>query len=95
LNPVLALPFFLVPVVVSATVYSAIYFHIVPPMNGVAAPWTTPPIISGFLIGGWQYAVLQVIALLESILIYLPFARKYDKMLLEEEAKTDADEALA
>lgn len=64
-------------------------------MNGVAAPWTTPPIISGFLIGGWQYAVLQVIALLESILIYLPFARKYDKMLLEEEAKTDADEALA
>ena len=43
----------------------------------------------------WQYAVLQVIALLESILIYLPFARKYDKMLLEEEAKTDADEALA
>ncbi|KZK13543.1 hypothetical protein RU89_GL000535 [Lactococcus cremoris] len=39
--------------------------------------------------------MLQVIALLESILIYLPFARKYDKMLLEEEAKTDADEALA
>ncbi|MCT0055423.1 PTS sugar transporter subunit IIC [Lactococcus lactis subsp. lactis] len=95
LNPVLALPFFLVPVVVSATVYGAIYFHIVPPMNGVAAPWTTPPIISGFLIGGWQYAVLQVIALLESILIYLPFAKKYDKMLLEQEANAEVEEVIA
>ena len=91
MNPVLALPFFLVPVVVSATVYGAIYFGIVPPMNGVAAPWTTPPIISGFLIGGWQYAVLQIVALTESILIYLPFARKYDKMLLEQEAENEEE----
>ncbi len=91
LNPVLALPFFLVPVVVTTTVYGAIYFGIVPPMNGVAAPWTTPPIISGFLIGGWQYAVLQAVALLESTLIYLPFARKYDKMLLEQEAENEAE----
>lgn len=64
-------------------------------MNGVAAPWTTPPIISGFLIGGWQYAVLQVIALLESILIYLPFAKKYDKMLLEQEANAEVEEVIA
>uniref|UniRef100_UPI003570CE6A hypothetical protein n=1 Tax=Lactococcus fujiensis TaxID=610251 RepID=UPI003570CE6A len=76
---------------VSATVYGAIYFGIVPPMNGVAAPWTTPPIISGFLIGGWQYAVLQIVALTESILIYLPFARKYDKMLLEQEAENEEE----
>ncbi|AYG00614.1 PTS sugar transporter subunit IIC [Lactococcus allomyrinae] len=91
MNPILALPFFLVPVVVSATVYGAIYFHIVPPMNGVAAPWTTPPIISGFLIGGWQYAVLQAVALLESTLIYLPFARKYDKLLLQQEAENEEE----
>lgn len=89
MNPVLAIPFFLTPVIVSATVYGAIYFGIVPPMNGVAAPWTTPPIISGFLIGGWQYAVLQIVALLESILLYLPFARKYDKMLLAQEAEEE------
>ncbi|RZI48530.1 PTS sugar transporter subunit IIC [Lactococcus kimchii] len=91
LNPILALPFFLVPVVVATTVYGAIYFHIVPPMNGVAAPWTTPPIISGFLIGGWQYALLQAVALLESVLIYLPFARKYDKVLMQEEAANEAE----
>lgn len=92
LNPLLAIPFFLVPVVVSTTVYLAIYLHIVPPMNGVAAPWTTPPVISGFLIGGWQFAVLQVVALVESTLIYLPFARRYDKELLKTEAETATSE---
>lgn len=91
LNPILALPFFLVPVVVSTTVYAAIAFHIVPPMNGVAAPWTTPPIISGFLIGGWKYAVLQAVALIESTLIYLPFARRYDKVLHEQEAERETE----
>ncbi|MDR2976904.1 MAG: PTS sugar transporter subunit IIC [Streptococcaceae bacterium] len=88
MNPILAIPFFLVPVAVSTTVYAAIALHIVPPMTGFAAPWTTPPVISGFLIGGWKYAVLQVIALVESTLIYLPFARRYDNELLkQEEAK--------
>ncbi|MDR0300637.1 MAG: PTS sugar transporter subunit IIC [Streptococcaceae bacterium] len=89
LNPILAIPFFLVPVVVTTTVYWAIALHIVPPMTGVAAPWTTPPIISGFLIGGWQFAVLQVVALAESALIYLPFARHYDKVLIEQEAENE------
>lgn len=90
MNPILAIPFFLVPVVVTTTVYAAIFFQIVPPMNGVAAPWTTPPIISGFLIGGWKYAILQIFALAESILIYLPFARRYDKFLLEQELSEEA-----
>lgn len=95
LNPVLAIPFFLTPAVVATTVYAAIYFHIVPPLNGVAAPWTTPPIISGFLIGGWQFAVLQAVALVESTLLYLPFARKYDKILLAQEAEIEAEESKA
>lgn len=92
LNPVLALPFFLVPVVVAATVYIAIATGIVPPLNGVAAPWTTPPIISGFLIGGWKFAVLQAFVLVESALIYFPFARAYDKQLLKQEAENEAAE---
>ncbi len=93
LNPVMAVPFFLTPAIVGATAYAAIAWHIVPPMNGVAAPWTTPPIISGFLIGGWQYALLQMVGLLESVIIYLPFARRYDKILLNQEQEMAAEEA--
>ena len=47
MNPWLAIPFFLTPVVVALSTYFVIKFGIVPP-TGVAAPWTTPAVISGF-----------------------------------------------
>ncbi|CCI84846.1 PTS family lactose-N,N'-diacetylchitobiose-beta-glucoside (lac) porter component IIBC [Lactobacillus pasteurii DSM 23907 = CRBIP 24.76] len=87
MNPFLVIPFFLTPVVVAASTYLVISTGIVPPLNGVAAPWTTPAIISGFLIGGWKMAIWQACTLLISTLIYWPFARKYDKILLEREHK--------
>ena len=90
LNPFLAIPFFLTPILVAASTYAVIYFGIVPPLNGVAAPWTTPPIISGFLIGGWKMAVWQAVVLVMSTAIYFPFARKYDKILLAEEQAAEA-----
>lgn len=85
MNPMLAIPFFLTPMVVAISTYFVIKKGIVPPLNGVAAPWTTPAIISGFLIGGWKMAIWQACTLLISTLIYWPFARKYDKMLLAQE----------
>ncbi|MFC6169833.1 PTS sugar transporter subunit IIC [Loigolactobacillus jiayinensis] len=89
MNPFLAIPFFLTPVIVALSTYAVIYFGIVPPLNGVAAPWTTPAIISGFFIGGWKMAVWQAITLLISTGIYFPFAKKYDQVLYDQEqAKT-------
>jgi PTS system cellobiose-specific IIC component len=92
LNPFLAIPFFLTPVIVAASTYAVIYFGIVPPLNGVAAPWTTPPIISGFLIGGWKMMIWQAVVLVISTAVYFPFAKKYDKMLQEQEAANAAAE---
>lgn len=89
MNPWLALPFFFVPVVVAALTYGAVYFGILPPLNGVAAPWTTPIIISGFFIGGWKWAVWQGVVLIISTLMYWPFARRYDKYLLNEETNNE------
>ena len=89
MNPWLALPFFFVPVVVAALTYGAVYFGILPPLNGVAAPWTTPIIISGFFIGGWKWAVWQGVVLIISTLMYWPFARRYDKYLLNEETSNE------
>ncbi|NRO25986.1 Lichenan permease IIC component [Lactobacillus helveticus] len=82
MNPMLAVPFFLTPLVVATSTYLVIKTGIVPPLNGVAAPWTTPAVISGFLIGGWKMAIWQFCILLISTAIYWPFARKYDKVLL-------------
>lgn len=92
MNPFLAIPFFLTPVIVALTTYLVIYFGIVPPLNGVAAPWTTPPIISGFLIGGWKMAIWQAIVLVMSTAIYFPFAKKYDNYLLAQEQAKVAKE---
>ncbi|MPW13864.1 PTS sugar transporter subunit IIC [Lactobacillus helveticus] len=90
MNPMLAVPFFLTPLVVAASTYLVIKTGIVPPLNGVAAPWTTPAVISGFLIGGWKMAIWQFCTLLISTAIYWPFARKDDKVLLAKEQKEAA-----
>ena len=92
MNPFLALPFFLTPLVVAASTYFVIKTGIIPPLNGFAAPWTTPAIISGFLIGGWKMAIWQVCTLLISTAIYWPFAKKYDNVLVKREAAKAAKE---
>ena len=85
LNPVLALPFFLMPPLSAGSTYLLIKAGILPYLTGVQVPWTTPPVISGFLIGGWKVAVWQAIILIISFFIYLPFARKYDTVLYMQE----------
>ena len=57
----------------------------VPLFTGVMAPWTTPPIISGFIIGGWKHALFKAFLLVLSIVIYFPFARKVDQMAHADE----------
>ncbi|GAA3628886.1 PTS sugar transporter subunit IIC [Lactobacillus hamsteri] len=92
MNPFLAVPFFLTPVVVAISTYCVIKFGIIPPLNGFAAPWTTPAIISGFLIGGWKMAIWQACTLVISTLIYWPFAKKYDNVLIAREKANAAKE---
>lgn len=48
-------------------------------------PWTTPPVIAGLLLDGWQGAVIQVINLVLATAIYLPFVKKMDNNMVEEE----------
>ena len=85
LNPLLAVPFFIMPPLSAGSTYLLIKAGILPYLNGVQVPWTTPPVISGFLIGGWKVAIWQAIILIVSFFLYLPFARKYDNMLYAQE----------
>ena len=60
--------------------------------GGVVVPWTTPVIISGFLVGGWRTAVLQAVVLVLSVVMYLPFIRALDKRYVKEEQENAATE---
>jgi PTS system cellobiose-specific IIC component len=85
MNPMMAVPFIITPIASSLVTYAALATGLVPLFSGVLVPWTTPPIISGFLIGGWQAAVLQLVVLTMAVFIYLPFAIYMDKTTLKEE----------
>ncbi|MDR2601959.1 MAG: PTS transporter subunit EIIC [Spirochaetaceae bacterium] len=85
LNPIMAVPFIMMPIISSIILYFCQYTGIVPLFGAVMVPWTTPPIISGFIVGGVRIAILQTAILALSFFVYLPFIRKVDQMNLELE----------
>lgn len=91
LNFKLVIPFILAPVVTTLVTYYATYFGLVAKTTGVIIPWATPPIISGYLVTGGRIsgAVIQIITLTLSVLIYLPFFKSLEKDLLKEEEKLE------
>jgi cellobiose PTS system EIIC component len=71
--------------VTSLITYLSIASGLVPLFTGVMVPWTTPPIISGFILGGWRTALLQIIIMAISFFIYFPFFKKQDAINLANE----------
>lgn len=89
LNPVMLIPFFLCPLMCVTVSYWAMNFGLIAKTTGVIIPWTTPPIISGFLTtNDWRAAVLQAILLIVCGLIYYPFIKSLDKKMLLEESES-------
>lgn len=86
-NPLMIIPFILVPIFAVLMTYFSITLGFIEPFLAVQVPWTTPPIISGFLLSGWQGAVLQIAILAMSIFMYLPFVKLQDKVSYSEENK--------
>ncbi|WP_160689471.1 PTS sugar transporter subunit IIC [Clostridium sp. C2-6-12] len=80
MNPFMAVPFILTPMVSGLITYFAIATGLVPPFSGVTVPWTTPAPISGLLVGGPRTALLQIVVLVISFFIYLPFFKKQDNI---------------
>lgn len=93
-NPYLLVPFILAPVVGLTITYIAIATGFMTPFTGVQVPWTTPPIISGFIIGGFKGALTQLVILILSVLIYLPFMKKQDQAFIENEKLAELSEDL-
>lgn len=73
-NPILGIPLVLVPMVTTTIAFFATQLNLIA-KTSVLIPWTTPPIISGFLAtnGDWRASVLQIILMAVGVVIYLPF----------------------
>ncbi len=79
-NPLLGIPLIIVPSVTTTIAYFATKVGLIA-KTSVLIPWTTPPIISGYLAtnGDWKASILQIILLAIGVLIYLPFVRMTNK----------------
>ena len=87
MNPMMMIPFFLAPMSSVLISYLAISSGLVGRLPGLAAPWTTPIILSGFYIGNGDVRVvlLQVVTFITTGLIYFPFIAAWDKAKYAEE----------
>ena len=90
-NPLMLIPVTLAPMVSVVIAYVAMSIGFMPLFTGVMAPWSTPPIISGFLVAGWQGAVVQIIAIVASVVIYYPFVKALDNQYRKEESTNETN----
>lgn len=91
MNPLLIIPFILAPLVTVSVTYWAMKLGFVARPTGIAIPWTTPPIISGYLVTGGKLsgAVIQLVNFFITGIIYYPFFKMWDhKKLAEESGET-------
>ena len=89
LNPIMIVPFLLTPLVLSIVAYFSMSTGLVPLTNGVNIPWTTPPVISGFLVSGWRGAVLNIVQIALSAAIYFPFFKIADNLAVKQELENE------
>lgn len=87
LNPVFIIPFVLGPVILTIVSYLAVSWGMVPKTIALI-PWTTPPILGGYLAtGSWRGSVLQIVNLAIATFAYIPFIFMAEKLEEEDAAK--------
>lgn len=96
LNPILMIPFIIAPMLSATVAWLATSLGLVNRVVALA-PWTLPGPIGAYLAtgGDWRGAVLNIVLILLSIVIYLPFFRIYDNKLKAEESGEAAAEEIA
>ncbi len=95
LNTTMIIPFVMAPLIVSILAYGLTAIGILPVLIGYQIPWTMPPVISGFIQGGWQVALFQVFSIFLTFAIYLPFFRIIDKQATLEESEIASNKDLS
>lgn len=86
LNPMMAIPFFIVPPVTVLISYAAMAIGLVPAPTGVTVPWTMPAPFGGWMMcNDIRGGILQIVVLIIGGLIYYPFIKSLDKQYMKEE----------
>ncbi len=84
LNPIYAIPFIIIPPVLTFISYMAVATGIVGKVVNIT-PWTTPPIISAYMATlDWKAPILVIINLIIAFLIYLPFVKASNRVEVGE-----------
>lgn len=87
LNIKMVIPFVLAPVSSAIITYVGMASGMVARPIGAVIPWTTPPVIAGYLATGGRIsgAVISLITIAVNVLIYYPFFRMDDNEKLRNE----------
>lgn len=79
-NPFYLIPFVLTPVLLMLISLAALQFGLITIYDSAIVSWTTPPLLSGWLLTeSWRGVALQVLLIAISTLSYLPFVKKAEK----------------
>lgn len=79
LNFSMLIPFIATPIVNAIITYFSMSIGLVP-LTRAMAPWTMPPIISGFLTtGSIRGSILQILLIVIDVFIYMPFVLTTEK----------------
>lgn len=85
LNPLFFIPLMVITPLLGSITYFVMKAGIIPAAAGLQIPWTTPPVLHGFLQGGWKLAAWEGLMVLSSIVLWFPFFKLADQKALEEE----------
>lgn len=79
-NPFYLIPFVLIPILLMLISLVALQFGFITIYDSAIVSWTTPPLLSGWLLTeSWQGVALQVLLITISTVCYLPFVKKAEK----------------
>lgn len=92
LNPMMMIPFIVGPILIAITCYIAFSVGLVPVINGANIPWTTPPLVSGWLLCGFRGFLLQLFCLGETMIVWYPFFKISDNKAVELEREGEPEE---
>lgn len=88
-NPVLAIPFIVAPLLCGTIAFLALQHHLVA-RPFIEVPWVLPCILGAPLATqDWRAAVLVLINLAVTTVIWWPFWRVYEKKLIEDDAREE------
>lgn len=95
-NPIFLIPFVVLPGVLAFATFTLMTSGIIAMPTVSMVPWTTPPVIIGFLMtgGAWSTTIWALLIVIISILVYYPFFKMADKQQYEKELNESQSESL-